>query len=181
MLIEGVGDIVTYIGSTDVYQGLKKLYYDGLAYLEKRAEAEKKAENMAENILKSTDTVRFAPPEVKGICLYVLSERFFLSREESQEKAIIKILDLCQTKAEYRKILRRIHPTGKKGKFKDGLARLEAIVDWKEASQLRALNRKFAYSPSSSFSSSLSNLLNIDNYPDLPNIMQPIEPRIQYA
>ena len=84
-------------------------------------------------------------------------------REEEQEKAILVILKNIQTKKEFRKVVERITPNGQPGNYYSNLRRLTGILDGKQLGKYFKFRRELAF------------LLIEDNYPAMPNSMQPIQ------
>lgn len=170
MAIEGVGDALLTVG--DGVEALVDLFQAASDYYEERELAEQKAETMATNILAKPKILKFAPPEAVGAMLYVLSDSFWLSREELQEDAIIVLLENCQSKEEFRKVISRITPEGKKNSYEAGRERLLKVLDFSQETKFDALERRHK---------KLAYLLDKQHYPDSPNPMQPIQQRVFYA
>lgn len=89
---------------------------------------------LAENILKNShQMVQFTTPEAKGRMLHVLSETFWTSDEELQEKAILEILSWVQSKREANKVLASItSETNSKVSIQAGVKRLNKVLDGAE-------------------------------------------------
>ena len=79
--------------------------------------------------------LRFMPPETKGALLYHLTETFWLSRsgmfwisrEELQEDAMLKILSLIQTQREFQEVCEHMTEDGSKSVGDAHPTRLDTI------------------------------------------------------
>jgi hypothetical protein len=88
--------------------------------------------------------LRFMPPEAKGALLYHLTETFWLSRsgmfwisrEELQEDATLKILSLIQTRREFREVCEHMTEDGSKSvrddPYQAGYDRLKTLFDFSQ-------------------------------------------------
>jgi hypothetical protein len=129
-------ELVKFIG--DSFDDVKR-------WAEKEMELAADAEDLARRVLgHSHDMLRFMPPEAKGALLYHLTETFWLtrsgvfwiSREELQEDATLKILSLIQTRREFREVCEHMTEDGSKSvrddPYQAGYDRLEALFDFSQ-------------------------------------------------
>jgi len=177
MVLEKTGDAIVYtkelIERSDLYKATRDYYNTRVA---EQVEVKK----LAKNINSKPDILKFSLPEAQGAMLYKLTESFWFSlekgvlwdREEEQEDAILVILKNIQTKKEFRKVVERITPDGKPGNYHSNLRRLTGFGGVLDGEQLREYNN---------FRQKLSFLLKEDNYPSMPNSMQPLQQRIIYV
>ena len=99
----------------------------------KNAEAKMLAQNI---IADSEGVLRYATPEAQGRMLYILSETFWLTTEENQEKAVIKLLSYIQSEKEFDEVCEHMTPDGQSNHTPDdGKARLNDLLDFTQQGQ----------------------------------------------
>lgn len=90
---------------------------------------------LAQNILKNRESVRFSPPESKGMLIYQLTrhsaanwanEGFGLLDDylPLQRRAVLAVLEQTQLKSDLKNVIQHIHREGLKGDFQANLAAL---------------------------------------------------------
>ncbi|MEJ2456296.1 MAG: hypothetical protein P8103_19400 [Candidatus Thiodiazotropha sp.] len=148
---ENAFDVLTTICYWHVRTGQELVKFVGKSfdYVEQWATREMElaadAEDLARRVLgHSHDMLRFMPPEAKGALLYHLTETFWLSstgtfwisREELQEDATLKILSLIQTRREFREVCEHMTEDGTKSvrddPYQAGYDRLETLFDFSQ-------------------------------------------------
>ncbi len=82
--------------------------------------------------------MRYTSPEAQGRILAILSRRFWVSKEELQEKAILKVLKGFQCRREAELVYARITFGKEPISVDEGRKKLFAILDGREQDQYNA-------------------------------------------
>jgi len=120
---EGIEIIDSYI--SDTVEAIN-------AYWKSRTASEDRALKLAKNIIARPEIIKFSSPEAKGAMLYVLTETFYFSKEETQEDAILILLSYVQTKREFDQVCKHLTLDGSKGDMNDGKDRINYILDFSQ-------------------------------------------------